>query len=207
MTTCQKCHGIHTLITPKFCQECGEQLLELPQDNPNGKFVQVIHQGFVPGCEPDAKQNDGWDFLDEINHYRTDVNPSNEALAASPEVLAVMEAKVADLYPMRRNEPAATVEKRYGLPPGYLNAGTDCGKSTTVNTADPVQDWLSAAHPAGSSSESFTQAQMVVAIGQWLEFGERMLAMNQQGGYFSGSGWAARALAAARDFIEKSGAE
>ena len=115
-TTCPKCHGIHTLIAPKFCPACGEMLLELQAAPIRGRL------------EP--------------------------------------------------------------YPEHVINTGTDCGKSTTVNTG-----------------ESFTPDQMVAAIGHWLQFGERMLAMNQQAGYFSGCGWAARALAAARDFIEKAGAE
>lgn len=114
MTTCQKCHGIHTLISPKFRPECGESLLELQTKPATDAEIKHAAQ-FSPGS----------------------VTP-------------------------------AAVKK---------------------------------------SNESFTPAQMVAAIDQWLSFGERMLAANQQGGYFSGSGWAARALAAARDFIEKAGAE
>jgi hypothetical protein len=103
----------------------------------------------TPTAEPDP--------VAEIKPYET-IQPSAEANEASPEVLAVMDAKVAEFRPAR-------------------------------------------------AAEHFTPSQMVAAIDQWLEFGERMLAVNQQAGYFSGCGWAARALAAARDFIQKAGAE
>jgi hypothetical protein len=48
---------------------------------------------------------------------------------------------------------------------------------------------------------------MVAAIGQWLEFGDAMFNDGHQQGYFSGDGWAARALRAAREYIENQGRE
>lgn len=57
---------------------------------------------------------------------------------------------------------------------------------------------------APATTEPFTPAQMVAAIDQWLAFGEDQLGSGHCG-YFSGSGFAARALRAARDFIEKAG--
>jgi len=139
MTTCPKCHGIHTLITHKFCPECGESLLELPKAT-------------IQTTDADAKK-----ATRELEYWRCEAKNWRDV-----------------------------AEKLQQQADAKVNTGTDCGKSTTVNTG-----------------ESFTTAQMVAAIGHWLQFGERMLAMNQHSGYFSGSGWAARALAAARDFIEK----
>ena len=52
---------------------------------------------------------------------------------------------------------------------------------------------------------SFTTDQMIAAINAWLQFGEDMFNDGNQYGYFSGDGWAARALRAARDFIEEAG--
>jgi hypothetical protein len=84
---------------------------------------------------------------------------------------------LATWYARMQTEASADAEKRFGLPPGSTKPG------------------------------NFTPDQMIAAIDQWLAFGERMLATGQQAGYFSGSGWAARALDAARDFIQKAGAK
>ena len=46
--------------------------------------------------------------------------------------------------------------------------------------------------------EKFTEEQTILAIGQFLEYGEQQFGKSQQG-YFSGQGWAARCLNAHRE--------
>jgi len=124
-----QCRGVLNERTPSRCPECG----------------------VATGAEPRNRI----DLLEAIPPYSTDrPPPSAEAQAASQEVLAVMEDKLADLRPAVR-----------------------------VGRIQPCE--------------------MIMAIGQWLQFGEDMFNDGHQQGYFCGDGWAARALRAARDFIEK----
>lgn len=71
--------------------------------------------------------------------------------------------------------------------------------SAPQEVLDVMEDKVAELRPV---TEHFTTDQMVSAIGQWLAFGEQMFNDGNQYGYFSGAGWAARALAAAREFIE-----
>ena len=88
---------------------------------------------------------------------------------------------------------------------GVLNERTparcpECGVPTGVQPREQIDLQTTPKQP--DPSPEFTPDQMVVAINQWLQFGEDMFNDGHQQGYFSGDGWAARSLRAAREFIE-----
>ena len=91
---------------------------------------------------------------------------------------------------------------------GVLNERTparcpECGVPTGASPRERID--LQATAKQLDPLPEFTTDQMIAAIGHWLQFGQDMFNDGHQQGYFSGDGWAARALRAAREFIEEAG--
>ena len=81
----------------------------------------------------------------------------------------------------------------------------ECGVPTRTPACGQDEDVVVAklARIDSPAEPEFTPAKMSLAIGQWLQFGEDMFGNGEHDGYFSGDGWAARALRATRDMIER----
>ena len=91
---------------------------------------------------------------------------------------------------------------------GVLNARTpsrcpECGIPTGAGPRERID--LQTTPKQQNPPSEFTPEQMVAAIGRWLQFGQDMFDDGYQDGYFCGDGLAARALRAARDFIQEDG--